>query len=66
MSRSNPTEFTLAATKGGKRPESKAEAKKVSKKKKRNPRPLLGNGFAGQAMDALAAKRKREEEQANQ
>ena len=57
MSRSNPVEFTLANMKGGKRP--KPTKKVKSKKKKISPRHLLGDGLAGQAMDAMQ-KRKRD------
>ena len=60
MSRSNPVEFSLAAMKGGKRPP-KPKAKKV-KKKKVSPRHLLGSGLAGQAMDALMRRKKKQDE----
>ena len=64
--KSSDFEFNLAATRGGKRPpEPEATAKKVSKKEHKT-RALLGNGLAGRAMDALAARRKRMEKMADQ
>ena len=62
MSRANPVEFTLANMKGGKRP---PKAKKVkAKKKKVSPRHLLGSGLAGQAMDALMRRKKKQDDMA--
>ena len=47
--------------------EKKAEATKAAlRKKKRQAREALGDGLAGRAMDALAARRKRMEELLNQ
>jgi len=73
VSRSNPTEFSLEAMKGGKRPskvtkeEKKPSARKASlSKKKRQARAALGDGLAGRAVDAMAAYRKRMEAATNQ
>jgi len=48
--------------KGGKRP---PKAKKVkAKKKKVSPRHLLGSGLAGQAMDALMRRKRKQDDMA--
>ena len=49
------------------KPQSKPKATKAAlAKKKRQAREALGNGLAGRAMDALAARRQRMEEMLNQ